>query len=126
MKINRLFDSIFWFAKNPLKDTHMGVLPVAALVGAAKAAAPYAIPAGLSLAQGMFGKQQAKRDNKRMEEQLAQDKLIQAFTGQAQPQMPQQVSQPGIAQQVAGSDLTRKLIEELAQTKFGIKPLGSV
>jgi len=125
MKINRLFDSIFWFVKNPLKDTHMGFLPPAA-VGLAKAAAPYAIPVGLSLAQGMFGKQQAKRDDKRMEEQLAQDKLIQAFTKQAQPQMPQQTSQPGIAQQVAGSDLTRKLLEELAETKLGIKPLGSV
>ena len=125
MKINRLFDSIFWFAKNPLKDTHMGLLPAAAAIGLAKAAAPYAIPAGLSLAQGMFGKQQAKRDDKRMEEQLAQDKLIQAFTKQAQPQMPQQTSQPGIAQQVAGSDLTRKLLEELAETKLGIKPLGA-
>jgi len=122
MKINRLFDSIFWFAKNPLKDTHM--FWVAPAIAAAKAIAPYAIPAGLSLAQGMFGKQQAKRDNKRMEEQLAQDKLIQAFTGQAQPQMPDQVSQPGIAQQVAGSGLTRKLLDELAETKFGIKPLG--
>jgi len=117
MKINRLFDSIFWFAKNPLKDTHIGFL---------QAALPYVIPAGLSLAQGMFANQQAERDRKRAEEQAKQDKLIQAFDPQAQPSAPQQASQPGIGQTLASDPMTRKLLEQIAEDKFGIKPLGSV
>ena len=39
------------------------------------ALAPYAIPAGLSLAQGLVGKQQAKRDQERMKEQEKQNLL---------------------------------------------------
>ena len=90
------------------------------------AAAPYAIPAGMSIAQGILGNRQAKRDQQRMEEQAKQDKLIQAFNPQAQPSAPQQASQPGIGQTLASDPMTRKLLEQIAESKFGIKPLGSV
>jgi hypothetical protein len=90
------------------------------------AAAPYAIPAGMSIAQGILGNRQAKRDQQRMEEQAKQDKLIQAFNPQAQPTTPQQASQPGIGQTLASDPMTRKLLEQIAESKFGIKPLGSV
>ena len=96
------------------------------MAGFLAAAAPYAIPAGLSLAQGLVGRQQAKRDQQRMEEQAKQDKLIQAFDPQAQPSAPQQASQPGIGQTLASDPMTRKLLEQIAESKFGIKPLGSV
>ena len=90
------------------------------------AAAPYAIPAGMSIAQGILGNRQAKRDQQRMEEQAKQDKLIQAFNPQAQPTTTQQASQPGIGQTLASDPMTRKLLEQIAESKFGIKPLGSV
>ena len=90
------------------------------------AAAPYAIPAGMSIAQGILGNRQAKRDQQRMEEQAKQNKLIQSFNPQAQPSAPQQASQPGIGQTLASDPMTRKLLEQIAESKFGIKPLGSV
>ena len=96
------------------------------MAGFLAAAAPYAIPAGLSLAQGMYANQQAERDRKRAEEQAKQDKLIQAFNPQAQPTTTQQASQPGIGQTLASDPMTRKLLEQIAESKFGIKPLGSV
>jgi hypothetical protein len=90
------------------------------------ALAPYAIPAGMSIAQGLLGGRQAKRDQQRMEEQAKQDKLIQSFNPQAQPSAPQQASTPGVAQQMLADPVTRRLIEQIAESKFGIKPLGSV
>ena len=83
------------------------------MAGFLAAAAPYAIPAGLSLAQGMYANQQAERDRKRAEEQAKQDKLIQAFNPQAQPSAPQQASQPGIGQKLLGDPITQKLISDL-------------
>ena len=77
------------------------------------AAAPYAIPAGMSIAQGILGNRQAKRDQQRMEEQAKQDKLIQSFNPQAQPSAPQQASQPGIGQKLLGDPITQKLISDL-------------
>lgn len=83
------------------------------------ALAPYAIPAGLSLAQGLVGRQQAKRDQQRMEEQAKQDKLIQSFNPQAQPTAPQQASQPGIGQKLLNDPITQQLLSGLAKdTKF--------
>ena len=95
------------------------------MAGFLAAAAPYAIPAGLSIAQGLLGNRQAKRDQQRMEEQAKQDKLIQAFNPQAQPTTTQQASQPGIGQTLVSDPMTRKLLEQIAQDKFGIKPLGA-
>ena len=82
------------------------------------ALAPYAIPAGLSLAQGLVGKQQAKRDQERMKEQEKQNKLIQSFNPQAQPTM-QQAAQPGIGQKFLNDPITQQLLSGLAKdTKF--------
>ena len=62
--------------------------------------APMVASMGLSAAQGLMANQQAKRDQKRMEEQAKQDKMIQSFNPQAQPSAPQQASQPGIGQKL--------------------------
>ena len=78
------------------------------------AIAPYAIPAGLSLAQGLLGNRQAKRDQKRMEEQAKQDRLMQSFNSQAQPSAPQQASQPGIGQKLLNDPITQQLLSGLA------------
>jgi len=78
------------------------------------AIAPYAIPAGLSLAQGIMGNRQAKRDQQRMEEQAKQDRLMQSFNSQAQPSAPQQASQPGIGQKLLNDPITQQLLSGLA------------
>ena len=87
------------------------------------ALAPYAIPAGLSLAQGLVGRQQAKRDQQRMEEQAKQDKLIQSFNPQAQPTAPQQAAQQGIGQTLLNDPITKSLLSDLSKSKklFGGK-----
>ena len=84
---------------------------------------PFAIPAGLSLAQGMYANQQAERDRKRAEEQAKQDKLIQAFNPQAQPTAPQQAAQQGIGQTLLNDPITKSLLSDLSQSKklFGGK-----
>ena len=93
------------------------------MAGFLAAAAPYAIPAGLSLAQGLVGRQQAKRDQQRMEEQAKQDKLIQSFNPQAQPTAPQQAAQQGIGQTLLNDPITKSLLSDLSQSKklFGGK-----
>ena len=81
--------------------------------------APYAIPAGLSIAQGLLGNRQAKRDQQRMEQQAKQDKLIQSFNPQAQPTAPQQAAQQGIGQKLLNDPITQQLLSGLAKdTKF--------
>jgi len=75
--------------------------------------APMVASMGLSAAQGLMANQQAKRDQKRMEEQAKQDKMIQSFNPQAQPSAPQQASQPGIGQKLLGDPITQKLISDL-------------
>jgi hypothetical protein len=80
------------------------------MAGFLAAAAPYAIPAGLSIAQGLLGNRQAKRD---------QDKLIQSFNPQAQPTAPQQAAQQGIGQKLLNDPITQQLLSGLAKdTKF--------
>jgi hypothetical protein len=93
------------------------------MAGFLAAAAPYAIPAGLSLAQGLVGRQQAKRDQQRMEQQAKQDKLIQSFNPQAQPTAPQQAAQQGIGQTLLNDPITKSLLSDLSQSKklFGGK-----
>jgi soluble lytic murein transglycosylase-like protein len=80
-----------------------------------QAIAPYAIPAGLSLAQGFLGGRQTKRDEKRREEQAKQDKLLAAF-GQQPSQQPQQYSQPSAMQRIAHDPITRNLLADLAKS----------
>ena len=103
--INRLFDSIFWFAKNPLKDTHMGFWA---------AALPYIASAGMSLAQHHFGGKQAEKQRRRQEEQGKQDRLMASF-GQQPTQRPQQYQQQGMAQKLLSDPLTQSLVGGLVQ-----------
>jgi len=103
--INRLFDSIFWFAKNPLKDTHMGFWA---------AALPYIASAGMSLAQHHFGGKQAEKQRRRADEQAKQDKLLASF-GQQPTQRPQQYQQKGLAQSLLSDPLTKQLVGGLAE-----------
>jgi hypothetical protein len=93
------------------------------MAGFLAAAAPYAIPAGLSIAQGLLGNRQAKRDQQRMEQQAKQDKLIQSFNPQAQPTAPQQAAQQGIGQTLLNDPITKSLLSDLSQSKklFGGK-----
>jgi len=105
MKTNRLFDSIFWFAKNPLKDTHMGFLA---------AALPYIASAGMSLAQSHFAGKQADKQRRRADEQAKQDKLLASF-GQQPTQRPQQYQEQGMAQKLLNDPLTQSLVGGLVQ-----------
>ena len=89
------------------------------------AAAPYAIPAGMSIAQGLMGNRQAKRDQQRMKEQEKQNKLIQSFNPQAQPLAPQQAAQQGIGQTLLNDPITKSLLSCLAKdTKFDPRLIG--
>ena len=105
MKINRLFDSIFWFAKNPLKDTHMKFWA---------AALPYIATAGMSLAQSHFAGKQADKQRRRAEDQAKQDKLLASF-GQQPTQRPQEYQQQGMAQKLLSDPLTQQLVGGLVQ-----------
>ena len=86
------------------------------MAGFLAAAAPYAIPAGLSIAQGLLGNRQAKRDQQRMEQQAKQDKLIQSFNPQAQPTAPQQAAQQGIGQTLLNDPITKSLLRYVSQS----------
>ena len=89
------------------------------------AAAPYAIPAGMSIAQGLMGNRQAKRDQQRMKEQEKQNKLIQSFNPQAKPLAPQQAAQPSIGQKLLNDPITQQLLSGLAKdTKFDPRLIG--
>ena len=115
--INRLFDSIFWFAKNPLKDTHMGFWA---------AALPYIASAGMSLAQHHFGGKQAEKQRRRADEQAKQDKLLASF-GQQPTQRPQQYEEQGMAQKLLNDPITKSLVGELVnkgQDKLKPIPTG--
>lgn len=119
MKINRLFDSIFWFAKNPLKDTHMGFL---------QAALPYIASAGMSLAQHHFAGKQADKQRRRADEQAKQDKLLASF-GQQPTQGPQQYQEQGMAQKLLSDPITQSLVGELVnkgQNKLSQTPTGGM
>ena len=85
--------------------------------GPLAAIAPYAIPAGLSIAQGLMGSRQAKRDQERMKEQEKQNKLIQSFNPQAQPLAPQQAAQQGIGQTLLNDPITKSLLSGLSQNQ---------
>jgi len=115
--INRLFDSIFWFAKNPFKDTHMGFWA---------AALPYIAQAGMSLAQSHFGSKQADKQRRRADEQAKQDKLLASF-GQQPTQRPQQYEEQGMAQKLLNDPITKSLVGELVnkgQDKLKPIPTG--
>ena len=87
--------------------------------------APMVASMGLSAAQGLMANQQAKRDQKRMEEQAKQDKMIQSFNPQAQPSAPQQASQPGIGQKLLNDPITQQLLSGLA-SQIGQPATGGI
>ena len=82
------------------------------------AAAPMLAQAGMSLAQQHIAGQQAKRDEKRREEQAKQDKLLAAF-GQQPSQQPQQYSQPSGIQKILSDPITQQLVSGLADKAGG-------
>ena len=71
------------------------------------------IQAGLGAAQSILGNRAAKREQQRMDEQAAQNKLISSFSKNAQPQQMGPQQGPGIAQQALADPLTKQLIAGL-------------
>ena len=79
-------------------------LPALAMMG---------ISAGLGAGQSLLANRAAQRQQKRMEEQAAQNKLISSFSKSAQPQQMAPQQGPGIAQQALADPLTKQLIAGL-------------
>ena len=79
-------------------------LPALAMMG---------ISAGLGAGQSLLANRAAQRQQKRMDEQAAQNKLISSFSKNAQPQQMGPQQGPGIGQQVLGDPLTKQLIAGL-------------
>ena len=71
------------------------------------------IQAGLGVGQSILGNRAAKREQQRMDEQAAQNKLISSFSKNAQPQQMGPQQGPGIGQQMLADPLTKKLLAGL-------------
>jgi hypothetical protein len=71
------------------------------------------IQAGLGVGQSILGNRAAKREQQRMDEQAAQNKLISSFSKNAQPQQMAAQQGPGVGQQVLADPLTKKLLAGL-------------
>ena len=71
------------------------------------------IQAGLGVGQSILGNRAAKRQQKRMDEEAAQNKLISSFSKNAQPQQMGPQQGPGIAQQALADPLTKQLMAQL-------------
>ena len=82
------------------------------------------ISAGLGAAQSYLGNRAAKREQQRMDEQAAQNKLISSFNKNAQPQQMGPQQGPGIAQQALADPLTKQLIAGLIGK--GVGALGNI
>ena len=61
----------------------------------------------------------AEQQQKRMDEQAAQDKLIQSFSPGAQPTPVAQQQGPGVGQQMLADPLTQKLLSQLIGKGIG-------
>jgi len=81
------------------------------------------IQAGLGVGQSILGNRAAKREQQRMDEQAAQNKLISSFGKNAQPQQMGPQQGPGIAQQALADPLTKQLLAQLIGK--GVGALGS-
>ena len=79
------------------------------------------IQAGLGVGQSLLGNRAAKRQQQRMDEQAAQNKLISSFSKNAQPQQMAPQQGPGIAQQALADPLTKQLLAGLID-KIGGAP----
>ena len=82
------------------------------------------ISAGLGAAQSYLGNRAAKREQQRMDEQAAQNKLISSFNKNAQPQQMGPQQGPGIAQQALADPLTKQLMAQLIGK--GVGALGNI
>jgi len=71
------------------------------------------IQAGLGVGQSILGNRAAKREQQRMDEQAAQNKLISSFSKNAQPQQMGPQQGPGIGQQALADPLTKQLLAGL-------------
>jgi hypothetical protein len=71
------------------------------------------IQTGLGVGQSILGNRAAKRQQQRMDEEAAQNKLISSFSKNAQPQQMGPQQGPGIAQQALADPLTKQLMAQL-------------
>ena len=75
--------------------------------------APMIASAALSAGQGYMANRAAEQQQKRMDEQAAQNKLISSFSKNAQPQQMGPQQGPGVAQQMLADPLTKQLLAGL-------------
>ena len=80
------------------------------------------IQAGLGVGQALLGQQGARRQEARMREQAASDKLIQSFNPGAQP-TPVAAQQPGVTQKMLADPITKKLLAQLIGKAPGVAAL---
>jgi hypothetical protein len=73
----------------------------------------------LSAGQGYMANRAAEQQQKRMDEQAAQDKLIQSFSPGAQPTPVAAQQGPGVGQQMLADPLTQKLLSQLVGKGIG-------
>ena len=76
------------------------------------------IQAGLGGMPALMGQQAARRQEERMREQAASDKLIQSFNPGAQP-TPVAAQQPGVTQQMLSDPITKQLLAGLVGKGIG-------
>ena len=75
--------------------------------------APMLASAALSAGQGYMANRAAERQEERMREQAASDKLIQSFSLGAQPTPVAAQQGPGVGQQMLADPLTQRLLAQL-------------
>ena len=80
--------------------------------------APMLASTALSAGQGYMANRAAEQQQKRMDEQAAQDKLIQSFSPGAQP-TPVAAQQPGVTQQMLSDPITKQLLAGLVGKGIG-------
>ena len=83
------------------------------------------IQAGIGAAQSILGNRAAKREQQRMDEQAAQNKLISSFSKNAQPQQMAAQQGPTAAQRALADPLTKQLIAGLIGKIGGALPTTS-
>ena len=82
------------------------------------------IQAGLGVGQSILGNRAAKREQQRMEQQAAQNKLISSFNKNAQPQQMAAQQGPTAAQRALADPLTKQLMAQLIGK--GVGALGNI
>tara|TARA_R110002020_G_scaffold187307_1_gene385561 strand:+ start:1596 stop:1883 length:288 start_codon:yes stop_codon:yes gene_type:complete len=85
--------------------------------------APMLASAALSAGQGYMANRAAEQQQKRMDKQAAQDKMIQSFSPGAQPTPMMAQQGPGVGQQMLADPLTQKLLAGLIGKAPGVAGL---